>query len=105
MTYVPKYRDAEGKVYTEEEAIEVIPKNTCYCYTLVGGKNGRPDFIICPFWDKNPHKTEQNCGYCHFTGDCDWSSGIGLLWDHCKTCGINEELFDDIEDEEVEEKE
>ena len=53
---------------------------------------------ICPFWDKHPDIGPQECGYCHLTHDADWiGDSFGLLWDQCKTCGINDDRPNDIE--------
>ena len=60
-----------------------IPKGI-YCY----GKNG-----ICYYWDKNPKKHSQECGYCHYLEFGDWETEhLSLLWDQVKECGINDEI-------------
>ena len=54
-----------------------------YCYD----NNGR-----CPYWDKDREREEQDNGYCHYLEAGDWEhEGVGLLWDQCKECGINED--------------
>lgn len=86
-----------------------IPKGP-YCYD----KNGR-----CPYWRTRNGYDEQENGYCEFLGYGDWEINeteeltiqyhkskkligvktvghkigipVGLLWDQCKECGINEE--------------
>lgn len=59
----------------------VIPKG-CYCYD----ENGN-----CPYWDKIRGKPEQEDGFCWFMEQGDWGEGSGgLLWDQCKSCGIND---------------
>lgn len=87
-----------------------------YCY----GKKG-----LCPFWDKNTAKPEQENGYCHFLKKGDWDinaeggvifdpkTGVkyeleyypfgGLLWDRVKECEVNKEF--DIEEKESKENE
>lgn len=55
-----------------------IPKGR-YCYD----ENG-----VCPFWSL---KSKYN-GYCSYLNiDDDSIDGIGLLWDQCKECDINDE--------------
>jgi hypothetical protein len=55
-----------------------------YCYD----KNG-----LCPFWDKDETKPEDESGYCHYLGEGDWEcEHISLLWDQVKECGINDGL-------------
>ena len=88
--------------------IKKIPKGP-YCYD----ENG-----LCSYWKLLGKYHEQEDGYCEFLGYGDWEineqkdlgviyikgkssrlkfSGheiglpIGLLWDQCKECGINEE--------------
>jgi hypothetical protein len=48
----------------------------------------------CPYWALNPREESQNNGYCSFLAEGDWYSreSLGLLWDACKICGINEDL-------------
>lgn len=70
-----------------EKGESVIPPGI-YCY----GKDGN-----CPYWDKIPGKGEQQDGWCWFLEQGDWQDeGTSLLWDQCKSCGVNEEI--DIED-------
>lgn len=86
------YTDADGKKYTEEEANNVIPKNTPYCYTYIGRTEKGIKTKTCPFWNCNKDKPSQENGMCHLTNTNDWEDdGFGLLWDQCKECGINEE--------------
>ncbi len=96
--YKETYIDREGKVYTEEEAIAVIPNNTDYCYELVPSPDGKgfPHRNPCPFYDKIKGRHEQDNGYCHFCRCGDWEcSGVGLLWDMVKCCGIKETVFEE----------
>jgi len=76
----------------------VIPAGL-YCYSRKSGwkycADGTPYFEteICPYWASNPDKDEQESGYCAFLKAGDWEAeGIGLLWDQCKECGINENI-------------
>ena len=68
-----------------------------YCYTIkqiTYGKNGLPTMHqnVCPFWDYDETKPSQMYGYCHYLHCGDWEDpGLGLLWDKCKECGINDE--------------
>lgn len=66
-----------------------------YCYFGTRGP-GDPNYKRCAFWDYDPTKHEQENGYCYFLGEGDWEcDGIGLLWDQCKECGINESFEED----------
>lgn len=56
-----------------------IPKG-CYCYD----ENG-----LCPYWDKDLTKPDQENGYCHYLKKGDDELKLGLLWDQCKECGEN----------------
>lgn len=91
------YKDAEGKEYTEEEAIAVIPMDTFYCYTPIEAPSEENGRIYktkpCPFMGWREDKPEQEQGYCHFLERGDWEDGgCGILWDGCKECGINEDV-------------
>jgi len=81
---------------TIEQCIRLIPEGE-YCY----GAESLPDGTIvrptCPFWDKILEFPKQNNGYCHYRKQGDWQTGnIGLLWDQCKCCGINETREEDL---------
>jgi hypothetical protein len=83
-----------GKKHTAMQALKrdkgtsVIPKG-CYCYD----KNGN-----CPYWDAMSDKPSQMNGWCWFLEKGDWTGEtLGLLWDQCKSCNIND---DDTEWEE-----
>ena len=42
---------------------------------------------VCPFWDKDESKPEQQNGYCHYLKIGDWEfDWKGLLWDQVKEC-------------------
>ena len=95
----------------ETKGESVIPKGP-YCYD----ENG-----TCPYHDHDDEKHKQECGYCWFLNESDWevnetlimkelktgkeSTGhklgipIGLLWDLCKSCGVNS--IDEDEEEYV----
>ena len=63
-----------------------IPKGF-YCYDYIDG-----EFYLCPFWNIDNEKPEQENGYCHFMGKGDWElNSIALLWDQCKECDVNRE--------------
>lgn len=64
---------------------EVIPKDTIYCYTGIGKTTK-----VCPYWTQSPFDTDQNNGVCMFMNKFDNSNTLGLLWDQCKICGIEE---------------
>jgi len=71
---------------THEECTKLIPQGS-YCYTR--GANG--EFLLCPFWSRVESQSEQQNGFCHYLKVGDWQHpGIGLLWDQCKECGVNE---------------
>ena len=65
-----------------------------YCYAPIKFNDADCSLTIdvCPFWGSNHNKNQQENGFCILTGDCDWDedSGFGLLWDQCKSCGIND---------------
>lgn len=74
---------------TKEQCAKLIPEGN-YCYgikTLEDGFVVRP---TCPFWDKLLDFPKQNNGYCHYLKQGDFQGGLGLLWDQCKCCGVNE---------------
>lgn len=79
-----------------KEPEKYIPTNTCYCYKPTGVlKNENGDTIgfttdRCPFWDKLVNKPEQENGVCHYLCTTDEELGLGLLWDQCKECGVND---------------
>lgn len=59
---------------------KIIPKGD-YCY----GEDGPCPFLA--YWDE---MGKQSNGYCHFLQKGDWhQNGTSLLWDGCKSCGIN----------------
>jgi len=73
---------------TNEQCIQLIPEGE-YCYSQ--------GFETCPFWDKIINFPKQNNGYCHYRKQGDWQMGsVGLLWDQCKCCGINETREEDL---------
>lgn len=86
-------RGYDGKKYTVEEAKAAIPYGD-YCYQIVGeegeGENHRLICKNCPFLKKSRWHRDQNNGYCRLLKQGDWQTGIGLLWDGIKSCGINE---------------
>ena len=62
-----------------------------YCYVLdcsLVKKDGSIGIKLCPYWDFDDEKNDQECGYCHYLESGDWS-GTMLLWDQCKERGIN----------------
>lgn len=64
-----------------EKDKSIIPVGQ-YCYD----ENG-----ICPYWDINGSKPEQENGYCGYLEKGDWELDyFSLLWDQCKECGIKE---------------
>lgn len=77
-------KNVEQKYYNNPE--KYIPKGL-YCYTRRDGK-----VHLCPFWDKDYSKPEQESGYCHYLKRGDWEEeGFSLLWDQVKECGVNDE--------------
>lgn len=61
-----------------------IPKGF-YCHGRI-----KPELELCPFWDCDNTKLEQDNGYCHYLKQGDWEMDwISLLWDMCKECDIN----------------
>jgi hypothetical protein len=88
----------------------VIPEGL-YCYKRITDmdvrQDGNPVFKtdVCPYWGSDPTKDEQESGYCAYLKSGDWESGLGLLWDLCKECGINENLDDVLDSCDAELKE
>ena len=83
---------------SEEEAKDNIPHGP-YCY--FGSRNPKfNNYKPCPYWDFDPKKDEQECGYCHYLKKGDWEDerGSNLLWDQVKSCYINYD-YDEEEDE------
>src|SRR5574343_655414 len=89
-----------------EKAGEIIPKGS-YCYSKYHieedkrNKNGWPTMVLddlCPFWYRLPEMPKQAHGYCAYLLCGDWEEPMGLLWDQCKECQVN----DDDDDEEAE---
>jgi hypothetical protein len=85
---------------TNEQCIALIPVGE-YCYTRVADEHSKYDGFLrtktCPFWDKIIDFPKQNNGYCHYRKQGDWQMGsVGLLWDQCKCCGINETREEDL---------
>jgi hypothetical protein len=73
---------------TNEQCIQLIPEGE-YCYSK--------GFKTCPFWNKIVDFPKQNNGYCHYRKQGDWQMGsVGLLWNQCKCCGINETREEDL---------
>ena len=117
--------DKEKAKLPKDESL--IPEGS-YCYNVIKQEwdEERQTPVIktkvCPYWDYDETKHEQECGYCHFIGKGDWETNastektitnmktgekfspsemlitIGLLWDQCKECGINDN-FDEYEEE------
>lgn len=80
--------------FRKNKELSVVPRGV-YCYSFKS-KNGEIDdgeFAMCPFWGLNLTMESQSNGFCVLTGDCDWHDGsLGLLWDMCKSCGINDDI-------------
>jgi hypothetical protein len=72
----------------------VIPAGL-YCYESHGitERNGLPvlETTPCRYWRTVPGRREQERGYCGLLEVGDWQLPIGLLWDQCKECGINDD--------------
>lgn len=78
----------------ELKLIDHVPKNTSYCYELVGFSDDLMTIKTntCPFWSSIGPMN----GHCSLLGvsdqDLEERGQIGLLWDQVKECGIS--LFD-----------
>ena len=77
---------------TKEQCHKLIPEgNYCYKRISTNPETGTSNIVCCPFWDRISDFPKQDNGYCHYMKKGDWQGkGIGLLWDQCKSCGINE---------------
>jgi hypothetical protein len=81
---------------TNEQCAALIPIGD-YCYSVKTYLDGTVRRPACPFWDKIIDFPKQNNGYCHYRKQGDWQMGsVGLLWDQCKCCGINETREEDL---------
>jgi len=77
----------------DDEAVKALIPEGNYCYKLVSvnPETGTSVCKCCPFWDRITYFPEYENGYCHYMKAGDWQGkGIGLLWDQCKECGVNE---------------
>ncbi len=78
---------------TQEQCAALIPEGG-YCYTRIADEHSKYDGFLrtktCPFWDKILDFPKQNNGYCHYLRVGDWQETDHLLWDQCKSCGIND---------------
>jgi len=64
----------------------LIPEGV-YCYTRISGGKIK----LCPYWAYIINAPGQMNGYCHYLERGDWENDwLGLLWDQCKECDINE---------------
>lgn len=92
-----------------EKDTSLIPPATQYCYHCIDGLRR----FVCPYWDYDATKDDQECGYCHFLEESDWDNNenkkytnaktgevqtaneigmpMSLLWDLCKMCGQSTE--------------
>ena len=80
---------------TKDESL--IPEGV-YCYEILGPGSSPGSLHVknCPYWDRDDAQLSQEDGYCHFLERSDWEdTGMGMLWDQCKECGINNALEDD----------
>ena len=119
-----KSKDDMAKL-RESKGVSVIPKGS-YCYSNMrqsgANKDGLPTFKVdlCPYWDSDDEKGDQEYGYCWFLQGGDWETNetkewknektgeiqtaneigipLGLLWDQCKECGVNE-YYEESSDE------
>ncbi len=68
-----------------------IPKGP-YCYDGKG---------VCPYWSINSKKPKQLNGHCSYLNQSDWEEdSVGLLWDQCKSCEVNDSYLDGDDDDE-----
>lgn len=91
-----KLLDLTAKIKAKDTSI--IPEGP-YCYTGIGFEKNVYHIDPCPYFDHIEKGGSQSDGYCHYieSGDSnldgsDNMEGCGLLWDQCKSCGINEEI-------------
>jgi hypothetical protein len=66
--------------------------NGDYCYEIISidKETGKINIKTCPYWHRAHNRRYQENGYCSFLNIGDWEeSGLGLLWDMVKECGIN----------------
>lgn len=83
MRLVGGKRHTAMRALKREKGGSVIPKGV-YCYDGKGK---------CPYHDIIEGKPRQSNGFCWFLEEGDWTEGaFGMLWDACKSCGINDGL-------------
>lgn len=76
------------QMYTEKDKSR-IPKGM-YCYTIIKVHDeGFLEVEACPYLYNIKEKHKQENGYCAYMNFKDWDSGMGLIWDSVKECGIN----------------
>jgi len=75
-----------------EKDEKYIPPGS-YCYHFIGDAGEGAKWILnCPFRELREDKPQQENGFCHFLDSGDWQSpGIGLIWEGCKECGVNQD--------------
>lgn len=70
-------------------AERAIPKGA-YCYSVkkIHESIDCVEVNPCMFWDLDSSKPSQMNGYCSYLRRGDWETGLSLLWDQVKECGI-----------------
>ena len=66
-----------------------IPKGS-YCYSILSAEGFNIKTKPCKYWKQDTTKQPQNNGFCSLLNVSDWEHDE-LLWDQCKSCGINED--------------
>ena len=84
----------------------IIPKHTCYCYTLRKGKNNTKSWLngykvkSCPYWKQLNKKDEYGNKICYckyLKQESEYQDPFNLIWDMVKECGLNDEWDDENE--------
>ena len=88
--------DLTGKIKAKDTSM--IPEGP-YCYTGLSYDKGVYHTKVCPYFDHIIASDSQSDGYCHYIEEGDSNldgsdnlDGCGLLWDQCKSCGVNDEI-------------
>lgn len=71
----------DGEIYAKKD----IPENSFYCTGCIYSDTSVIASMLYGY---------QSNGYCHLLGKGDFevANRLGILWDGCKECGINEDL-------------
>lgn len=81
---------SKNLILLQMQVVSAVPHGW-YCHGAIhSDENGRLHSYVCPFWDIDESKPDQNNGFCKLLNVGDWTDDrFSLLWDQVKECGIN----------------